>query len=207
MNKQKIIDTINNIKNEPIAELKKNLVGNSSGTNFKGLMEYNAMLDNITIGIHTTTTIEFAGHEWKFRLLSAKELMTIKKEVIDIAKKEDWFDDINIHYHEMIKILTKALSPSPFKTDGKSIWNETDLEFINYDVLENLFKQYIHFNDIATRKPTEMPEDEINSMLEIVKKKQIPLTALDRKQLLIVANYYMHLSQTQAKMLSDVSSS
>lgn len=201
MNKQEIIDSINKITNEPISSLKKDVYNNTNGDNFKSLLNYNAMLDNITIGAHTTTTIEFAGIEWKLRLLTAEEIINIKKEVLKLAKSEDWYDDVNIHYLTMIKVLSKALSPSPFKTEGKAIFSENDLKLINYDVLENIYRQYIHFNDMATRKPTNMSDEQIQDLLELVKKKHIPLMDLDRKQLLIIANYYMNLSQTQAQML------
>lgn len=201
MNKQDIIDSINKITNEPISSLKKDVYNNTNGDNFKSLLNYNAMLDNITIGAHTTTTIEFAGIEWKLRLLTAEEIINIKKEVLKLAKSEDWYDDVNIHYLTMIKVLSKALSPSPFKIEGKAIFSENDLKLINYDVLENIYRQYIHFNDMATRKPTDMSDEQIQDLLELVKKKHIPLMDLDRKQLLIIANYYMNLSQTQAQML------
>lgn len=206
MDKQKIIDAANNIKNEPLADLKKNVVENSSGTNYKGLMQYNAMLDNITIGAHTTTTIEFAGIEWRLRLLTASELVTIKKEVNQVAKDEDWWDEINLHYNTMIKILSKALSPSPFKTEGKAILSEEDLKLINYDVLENLYRQYIHFNDIATQKPTEMSQEEIEEAFEIVKKKPVQLKDLDWRRLLIMASYGMTCLRNQEKMQKEDSS-
>lgn len=207
MDKQKIIDAANNIKNEPIADLKKNLVENSSGTNYKGLMQYNAMLDNITIGAHTTTAIEFAGIEWRLRLLTADELVNIKKEVNKIAKDEDWWDEVNLHYNTMVKVLAKALSPSPFKTEGNAVLSEADLKLINYDVLENIYRQYIHFNDIATQKPTEMSPEEIEDTFEIVKKKPIQLKDLDWKRLLIMASYGMTCLRNQEKMRKDDSNS
>jgi hypothetical protein len=195
MDKQEIISAVNKIKKEPLAPLKKDVLENSSGTNHKALMQYNAMLDHITIGAGTSTIIEYAGIEFKLRLLTAEEFMDIYKSNIKKMEEEKLFDEIYREYLTVVKTLAVALTPSPFKTEGKAIFNEDDLKLMNYDVLYELGKKYQHFVDLATQKPDHMPNDEITALIELVKKKQTPLTVLNRKQLLTIANYYMNYSQ------------
>lgn len=199
--KTEIIKSINELNNSPLNQLKKDPVNNSSGTNHKALMQYNAMLDNITLGAHTNTTIEYAGIEWTLRLLTSAEYISIRKEVIEISKKDNLFDDFYITYLTILKFLSLALTPSPFKTEGKAIFSEEDLKLVNYDVLEELYKRYIDFVQMATKKAEEFTEEEIQALMEIVKKKPEVLNELGRAQLLIVSKYSLNYSQNLAKII------
>ena len=201
MDKQKVIDAVNNICNVPIADLKKDLVENSSGTNFKALAQYNAMLDNITIGAQTTTTINYAGIDWTLRLLTAEEYVKIRIEMNNECKKHECFDDFFTHYNGMTKILAKALTPSPFKTEGKALFTEADLRLMNYDVLDALYIQYIEFTQLATQKPTEFTAEEVDAMVTIAKKKPELLREYARPKLLQTALWFLNSSLQLEKML------
>jgi hypothetical protein len=203
MNKQEVLDTIKNIKNTPIAPQKKDLHSNSNGTNHKALMRYNAMLDNITIGAHSRKTFSLNGIEWDFRLLTASEQNAIRKEVILMAKKDDCFEDFNLQYLEMVKIVTKALSPSPFK----EVWSEEDVGMIPYAMLEELFKEYIDFDSLAMTKPSDLPIDEVEALIEIIKKKPEALRELERKKLLATNIYLLNYCKQLEKITKSATSS
>ncbi len=199
MDKTELIKSINEIKNIPIAPLKDKLTDNSDNNKFMDLMQYNVMLDNITIGIHTKTTIKYAGIEWNLRLLSAEEYINIRKSIIEQCKKEDLFDDWYSYYLAIIKFLEKALTSSPFKTDG--MFNEVDLKTIHFDVLEEIYKQYLHFVNIATKKPDEMTDAEVEAFINIAKKKPEVLREYERPKLLTTALWFLNYSQQLEKML------
>lgn len=201
--KSDIINKINDIKNVKIADLKENVVGNSNGNNYLALAKYNAMLDNITIGPHTVTNIEFVGIDWQLRLLGSDEFIKIQKEIINIAKEEDMIEDFYIHYLTVIKILSKALTPSPFKTEGVTVFSENDLKLVNYDVLEELYRRYIDFVDMATKKPQDFTDKEVQELIALVKKKPETLTGFDRSRLLIVSKYLLIYSQKLEKIIES----
>lgn len=201
MNKEEIIKTVNAIKNTPIAPQKEKLTENSSGKKYKNLARYNAMLDNITFGMHTNTTIKLYGVEWKLRLLSYQEVIDIKISANQEAKLHEIFDDFFLNYHIMIKTVAKALTPSPFKTEGTAIFSEDDLRLINDNIILDIFKEYCHFADMATSRPTELTNEDVENIYNIVKKKPEILKELERSKLLAVTYYTLnYLSQTQ-KML------
>lgn len=206
--KREIIETLNKVKNTPIAPLKNNVFenANANSTDYKALQQYNAMLDNITIGAHTNKTIEYAGIEWRLRLLTANEYVEIRKEVERECKKEEIFSDYFIAYHTMKKILSKALTPSPFKTEGKGIFSEDDLSYVNYDVLEAIYIQYIDFVGVATQKPTEMTDEEIEAIYKVAEKKRIVLRELERPKLEAILNYAMNYSQVMEKIQKSATS-
>ncbi len=199
--KSDVIKSLNEIKNAPIHKLKDDVVENSSGTNYIALAQYNAILDNITIGAHTNTTIIFADIEWKLRLLTSHEYIEIKKDVINQAKKDDLFDDWYTYYLLFHKILAKALTPSPFKLEGKAIFSEEDLKLINYDILEEVYKKYLHFVSLTTKKVEEFTEEEIQALINVVKKNPEILMDLDRGRLLTMSKYFLNYSLNLEKII------
>ena len=201
--KSEIIEAVNNIKNIKIADLKNSPVKNSSGTNHRALLQYNAMLDNITLGAHTTTTIDFAGLDWTFRLLTAQEYIDIRLSVIEGAKKEQVFDDFYTWYLTILKTLTKALSPSPFKSEGTTVFSEDDLKMVNFDILEELYRRYIDFIQQATKIYPEFTNEEIEELIAVVKKKPEVLTAYDRSRLLITSQYLLNYCVNLEKITRD----
>jgi hypothetical protein len=201
--KEETIEALKSIKNKPIGELKKNPVANSSGTKFKALMQYNAMLDNISLGAHTVTEINYAGIDWSFRLLTAAEWIEIQLEVIASQKKKEIFDDFYHDYLIIRKVLNKASSPNPYKTEGKEIFSEEDLDMIPYDVLEELYLRYIDFIQLACRRVEEFSEDEVQDLIDVVKKKPEILRKYDRSRLLIVSKYLINYSQNLEKIVKS----
>ncbi len=192
--KDEIIKALNEIKNNPLNELKKDPVANSNGTNHKALMQYNAMLDNIAIGAHTNTTVHLYGRDWTLRLLNYDEYVTIRKEVIQEMKEDELFDDWYSRSLTLLKFLTRALTPSPFKLDGPDVLTENDLRQVNHGVLEEVYEEYFHFIHMATKKADQFTEEEIQALISIVKKKPEGLKALGRAQLLIVSEYFRNYS-------------
>ncbi len=188
MSKQEIIEKL---KNNSLASQKKDPVSNSSGTKHRALMRYNAMLDNIAIGAHSQTTISIANIDWVFRLLTSSEQNEIRKDVLKQAKKDDCFEDFNIQYWTFVKIVTKSLSPSPFKTEGKEIWTEEDITNLPHGLLETLYISYIDFDALSTQKPTDLPIDEVEAIVEVVKKKPEELSGLGRWKLLATARFLL----------------
>ena len=203
--KADIINTINEMHKIPLNDLKKDPVGNASGTNHKALMQYNAMLDNITIGAGTSTKIELAGYEWQLRLLTADEYVNMRLDTIQVAKEKECFDEWYLYYLEAIKTLAIALTPSPFKTEGKTIFTEEDLKMVNLDILLELYKRYIYFVQMATKTAEEFTEEEAQALIEIVKKKPEVLNELNRKQSLLLNRYLLNYSQNLEKMLKSES--
>lgn len=204
MSKQEIIDKL---KNNSFATQKKDPVANSSGTKHRALMQYNAMLDNIAIGAHTQTTVNIANIDWTFRLLTGKEQTDIRKEVLNEAKKDECFEDFNITFLTMVKIVTRALSPSPFKTDGKEIWNEEDIAGLPYGLLETLYITYIDFDALSTQKPTELPMDEVEAIIDVVKKKPEELSGLGRWKLLAISRSLLESCNRLQEIVKSVSNS
>lgn len=202
-NKEEIIEQLKALKNIPLGEQKKNPFENADPDKHKMLMQYNIMLDNITIGFHTTTTIEYAGIEWTFRLLSAKEFTDIRLQIDKKCKDEDTFADYYILYHLMVKILAKAMTPSPLKTTGKTIFSEEDLSYLPYDILHSLYVQYLDFVNSATKKPTEFTDEEVEEMINIAKKKPELLREYERPKLLKTALWFMNYSKHLEKMLKS----
>ncbi len=199
MDKNKLIESMNEFKNTPIAPLKSKLTDNSDPDKFDALMTYNAMLDNITIGSHTRTTISYAGNDWDLRLLTSEEYINIRKDIVKQCKQEELFDEWYTNYLIIIKFLDKAQSSNPFKTDGK--FNESQLKLIHYDILEEVYHRYLHWQDMALSKPTEMPEAEIEGIINIAKKKPEVLKEYGRPQLWTTAIWFMNYSQRLEKML------
>lgn len=200
-NKNDIIKSVNEIKKTNIADLKKDLVGNSSGKNFNALATYNAMLDHITIGPGTNTTINVAGFDWTLRLLGSQEFIQIRKDAINQCKKDELFDDWYQYYLIAIATIGKALTPNPFKPEGEAIFTIEDLKLVNYDVLIEIYKRYIHFVDMATKKAEEFKPEELEALIQLVEKKPELLSEFNRKQFLILTPYLFNLSQEQAKII------
>lgn len=212
IDKKKIIEAINSYKNTPIAPQKSNVLENTSATHYKDLMQYNAMLDNITIGPHTNITINHAGVDWTFRLLTAEEYVTIRMEVEKECKEKEFFSDYFIAFNHMRKFLARALTPSPFKREGefkgKPVFTEEDLRHVNFDILESLYIQYLDFVNMATKKPTELEDEEIQALWRIVVKKPEALRELERPKLHAIALYGINYSRLLEKTLeSDTSNS
>jgi hypothetical protein len=177
-------EIIEKLKNNSFASFKQKPVENSSGDKHRALMRYNAMLDNVAIGAHTQTTVNIAGIDWDFRLLTGKEQNAIRKEVLNQLKAEDCFEDFNLQFWTMVKIVTKSLSPSPFKTEGKEIWTEEDIANLPDGLIETLYITYIDFDSLSTQRPTELSYDEVEAMVDVVKKKPEELKKLGRWRLL-----------------------
>jgi hypothetical protein len=199
--KSEVIEDLKQIKNVPIAPLKDKPLENSSGDKYVALTQYNAMLDNITLGAHTTTTVEFAGIEWKMRLITSEEYADIRIASTALMKEKQLFDDWYSNYLLILKTLAKALSPTPFKTEGKAIFSEEDLKQIPFEVIEELYKRYMHFRELATKKVEDFTEEEIQLLIETVKKKPEALTEFGRSPLLIVSRYFLDYSARLEKML------
>ncbi len=190
-NKQEIVDALNNIKNDNFTRLKKNVKDNCDEKNREALLQYSAILDNVTIGAHTKTPINYAGLDLNFRLLTAEEQIAIEKSIIEIQRTEGLFEQFYADYLRIVKILTKALTPSPFKEDGEEILQERDIKLLTLDVLEELYKRYMHFVSLAHKKVQDFTDEEIEDLVELVKKNPEVLISLDRSRLLIVSKYFL----------------
>jgi|ERR1700761_5776343 len=193
--KGELIKSLNEIKQSPLAEFRKTPT-NLNQDNAAAAMQYNAMLDNITIGAGTTYEFEFAGIEWKLRLLTAREFVDIKIARVKAMKDESMFEDFYFNYLTYTKILAKAMTPNPFCPESKIdgiIFTEQDLSSINEDILEEVYRRYIHWVHMATKKVDEFTDEEIEALITIVKKKPEVLRELDRRQSLIVM-VYLHKS-------------
>jgi len=204
-NKADIIKAVNEFTNTPIAPLKKeNLMEVTGGAGtFDGLMQYEAMLDNITIGAHTNKVINYAGIDWTLRLLTAEEYVNIRIDVEKATIEAKIFSDYYIAFLTMKKVLARALTPNPFKIEGKGIFTEDDLRHVNFDVLEGLYIQYIEFVTMATRKPTEYSDEEIQAAFEICVKKPEASTGYERPRLQAILLYALNCYKLQAKMLKS----
>jgi len=201
MNNNEIVKTLNEISTKPLAELKSASARNTSNEKeLDALLQYNAIMDNVTIGPGTTTDIEIAGLKLTYRLLTAKEFIDARVEAINACRDVEVFDDWHMSYQLMIKILAKALTPSPFKLGGRDVPKESDIELLTYDILQELYKRYMFFNDKATKQAEEFTEEEVQSLLSIVRKKPEVLADLDRVQLLIMSKYLLSYSQNLEKI-------
>lgn len=207
MDKASAIKMINEFQKKPIDDLKKDVLENASGQNYMDLLKWNAMLDHITIGANTSTTFEYAGIEWTLRLLTAQEYIDCRIAVDEICKELKNFSDYLIGYYNMIKILSIALTPSPFKKEGKTIFSEDDLKLINHDVLEMLYFQYMDFVNLAAKKPTLMSDEEIAGHFEMLKGKpelSMELEPLKLRPILFYAmKYFQALEKTQKSDLNN----
>lgn len=198
MNKEQIVEKL---KHNPIAEGKKEPVSNSDGDNYKDLMSYKAILDNVRFGAHTKRVFQVEGIELELRLLTWEESNNIKKEVIAEAKKDGIFDDFNLTFLEVTKTVAKALTPSPYKTKGSDILNEHDVRQFSQVVLEGLYRDYIEFHKMAIRRPAEMTDDEITHYVNVIKKKPEAAKELDWPKLLTVILYLVNYSKNLEEML------
>jgi hypothetical protein len=213
MKKSDLINVINEKTREPINELKKEIVGNSDGHNYLELNAYNALLDNISFGCHTKHEVEYMGHVWKMRPLSAEELVKVELETQKLQKENDAWSDFYRSYLIFTKTLALALSPSPFKigkdANGQDlkdsdVLTENDLKKLPFELLSELYKQYLHFINTASNKDViDYTDEELHLLLDTVKKNSIPLTALERRNLLIIADYGMSCSRQLERMLTD----
>lgn len=205
MDKEEVIQSILDAREKSkISNLKKDVIANADPDKIEALMLYNAMIDNINFGINTTTVINHEGVDWKLRLLGADELMEIRIEAAQQAEKRNFIENSYIELLLMKKILVKALSPSPFKTEpSKTVWSETDLGLIPHNILEGLFKKYIFFVDKSQTNPTELSEEEFQQILDLVKKNTDLSNGLDRPQLLAVTKYLLPYCASLEKMLSS----
>lgn len=202
MNKNEIIKKVNEIYSDPIGNKKKELVKNSDSTkNAVALSQYNAMLDNITIGCHTKTIIRYADIDWEFRLLSSEEFIKVHNEINKIQSNENNWDEVYRNYLAMTKYLSLALSPNPYNTaDAVSILSEKDLGLMPFDLLKDLYIMYIDFVEMATKKPTEITEEELSTLLQIIKKNSEVLKELERPKLLKITSYLLNFLQLQEMM-------
>lgn len=212
MDKNNAIKILNEIKSEPLSQLKSESTKNSDGHNYEDLLKYNVMLDNIAFGCHTKHVIEYQGITWTFRPLTAEEFMSIKLDVYKIQKDNEMWDETYSLYLIILKTLSIALSPSPFKLgkDDKgddlpnsTVFTENDLKKIPFDILQELYRHYLHFVSQATKNPLEFTNEELEILLKTIKKNSIPLTDLERKQLLMIAIYGMSCSQQLDEMLKS----
>lgn len=204
MNKDEIIKKVNEIKNISIADQKKDVFNNADhdGKAHKALLQYNALLDNVTFGAHSNKTFHYLGVDWTIRLLTGEEQNDIKKDVIATAKKDDCFEDFNLNYLTVVKFVTRALSPSPFKTEeSKTIWSEADVKGICYGIAEEIYKEYIDFDLISTRKAEEFTQAEIEEMIEFIRKKPDLLRDLERPKYYAVIKYLMNYSKHLESLL------
>jgi len=209
MDKNKIIQKVNEIYSEPIAKSKENCVANSDGHNYSDLLSYNILLDNIAFGCNTKYNFEYQGITWTFRPLTAEESISIYLETHKQQKKDDVWDDFYHLYLVILKTLALALSPHPFKLGkdhegndlpNSSVFTENDLKKIPFNILQELYRHYTHFLAQATKNPEEYTNDELQVLLDTIKKNSIPLRDLERRQLLMIATYGMHCSQLLDEM-------
>ena len=198
------IRKLNGIYESPIGAVKQDFIKNTdSGKGFDAAIQYNIMLDNATISGGTKTTIEIAGLTFELRLLCAEETIAIKKEVLKTARDEQIMDDFYIDYLDAVKTLAKASTPNPFKDSGKAVWSEQDFKQLVLPVLGELYNRYLHFVDMAVQTGETFTEDELNQIIDFVKKKPLVLTTYDRRKLLIAANYYKTYSERLEVMLNS----
>ena len=204
MDKETIIKQANaNIKNEKLSTLKDDYYNNTAGDGFNALMQYNALLDNVSIGAHTTTIIELYGLEWKFRRLTADEIFNIQLEVKKESQENQIFDDFFVNYKTARKILALALSPSPFKKEGTAILSWDDLGNLDNDVFFELFKQYQHFLAMSNKDPQEFTAEEVENIINVAKKKPTILKELERSKLLITASYLLNYLKGLEKIQNE----
>ncbi len=203
MDKTKVIETLNEIKNTPIAPQKSKLTDNSDNDKYHELMTYNAMLDNITIGAHTNTTINYQGIDWTLRILTFEESVNIRKEIYNECKNDQIWEKWYADSLEIRKVIALALTPSPFKIKDKAMFTEKDLLKIPYDVLEGLYTRYMHFVHMALQKPEDMTQEQIDACINIAKKKPEALREFDRPTLLRTAIWFLNYSQQLEKMLNS----
>lgn len=198
--KEDIIKQVNEKYSEPIAPKKKDTFKNADAGKHKALMQYKAMLDHIALGAHTKITITKYGRDWNFRLITADEQDKLGMDVQKQAKLDECFEDVHLSYLLFRKTLALALSPTPFKTEGKDdngddILGEDDLKYLPMTALESLFKEYINFVDMALVEAENLSEEEAVSLIELIKKKPRVLKELNRTQLLTALHYYRNCLQ------------
>jgi len=94
-----------------------------------------------------------------------------------------------------------ACTPSPFKTEGETLFVEEDLKLLAYDILIELFKRYVFFVHMATKKAEEFSEEELQALMSIVRKKPEVLMELDRRQSVYLNRYLLSYCVNLEKML------
>lgn len=190
--------------NQKFADLKKDPLKNSSGESFNALMTYNAMLDNIRLGAHTFTTFDYADIEWKLRLLTSQEYIDLRLDIMKTMEEKKCFEEWYSYFLLIVKTLSIALTPSPFKKEGSTIFSEKDLLDIPYDVLDEIYRKYIFFVEMSTRDVKTFTEEEVAGLLEVIRKKLVPLKDLERSKLLAVTNYLWNSYERLEKITSSV---
>lgn len=204
--RDELVKNLNQFVNKSFADLKNNPKENSTEDDLKSynaLKHYNIMLDHITIGAHTTMTVNYVGRDWTFRLLTAGENLQIHCDCIKRAEELKVFDDYVLAILSRVKIIQLALTPSPFKTSGVDILTEEHIMHLAECIVEPLYHEYTNFVGMATAKPQEMSNEDIEDIIAIVKKKQQPLTDLSYWKLWKVVLYQQKYSESLEKIVKS----
>ena len=180
------------------------------------LTEYDAMLDNVTYGPHSKTTINYLGVDWSFRLLSTEEEIQIKYEVDAICGQDlkNGVSPNSFRYEleEATRTVHLALSPNPFHTEDNpgqtKVYSLSQIRKIHKDVLLNLLRQYQVFVAKATQNPEELNIEQIEGYIATAKKHPEALMEFDYFTSLAVKRYLIAYSlELEKKINSAINSS
>lgn len=163
-----------NVEHTNIMGQRDHLITNSTGSKINGLIKYNAILDNITFGVNSRKTIKINGIELKIRPLSAEEEVEIEYEVLAKCDEHKRYEAIFKNYEWTRRYIAKALTPTPFKTegesDGKPILNSEDLKHLTLVNLTIIAEEIKQFGEMAALSLTQLSNDELIDVIEVLKK-------------------------------------
>jgi hypothetical protein len=167
------------------------------------------LLNVIPNGFNTKGKIEYVNRTDEnkrlfltVRLLSAEEEMDIRNDVENAVKQKNITDIQYQMYLTFCKVLSRATQASSLCTDGdfKGISIKSFKE-IPLSELEILYRSYMDWVEKATPSPYDIPQEQLNTMTDELKKKPQLCLELERRYLVPILIYFITLCDNQEARL------
>lgn len=167
------------------------------------------LLNVIPNGFNTKGTIEYVNRSdenkrlsLKVRLLSAEEEMDIRNDVENAMRQKNITDIQYQMYLTFCKVLSRATQASSLCTDSdfKGISTQSFSQ-LPLSELEILYRSYMDWVEKATPSPYDIPQEQLNTMTDELKKKPQLCLELERRSLVPILIYFITLCDKQEARL------
>lgn len=165
------------------------------------------LLNVIPNGFNTKGKIEYVNRSDEnkrlsltVRLLSAEEEMDIRNDVENAMRQKNITDIQYQMYLTFCKVLSRATQASSLCTDGdfKGISTQSFSQ-LPLSELEFLYRSYMDWVEKATPSPYDIPQEQLNTMTDELKKKPQLCLELERRYLVPTQIYFITLCDKQGQ--------
>lgn len=147
------------------------------------------LLDKLRAGTRQTHEVNFRALTVNLRVLSNDEVMSIKMQAVNEAKRLGW-DALEGVAVLMQRYTLKLASTGP---DKVPVLNDKFLSALSTDEMIGLYQEYIRIMDSVNPNIETIPNDEFRALVEALKKNMVSPTDCNLRQLRAICTAFREL--------------